>query len=122
MTLELMLDVFNVFNRPNVDEVGSVYGSPIFCGAIPRHYKDAASLAIGSGGAAAPVCPQGDFPLGPSGLAPSFASTPLTPPATLCVPTGATCLFIPVSPNTTFGKPRTMFNPRQLQFGAKFSF
>jgi hypothetical protein len=122
MTLELMLDVFNVFNRPNVDEVGSVYGSPIFCGAIPGHYKDATSLAIGSGGAAAPVCPQGDFPLGPSGLAPSFASTPLTPPATSCLPTGATCLFIPVSPNTTFGQPRTMFNPRQLQVGLKLSF
>jgi hypothetical protein len=118
-TLVLAIDVFNAFNRPNVDEVTSVYGSPIFCGAIPTHYKDASSLAIQK---ATPVCPQGDFPLGPSGLAPSFASTPLTPPATSCLPTGATCLFIPVSPNATFGQPRTTFNPRQLQFGAKWSF
>jgi hypothetical protein len=29
---------------------------------------------------------------------------------------------VPNSPNTTFGEPRTMLNPRQFQFAAKFSF
>ena len=31
-------------------------------------------------------------------------------------------LFIPNNPNATFGLPRTMLNPRQFQFAAKFSF
>ena len=31
-------------------------------------------------------------------------------------------LFIPYEPNSNFGLPRTMFNPRQLQFAVKFSF
>lgn len=46
--LQLAVDAFNVFNRPNVDEVTSVYGGGTidFCGATPTHYKDAASLAI----------------------------------------------------------------------------
>src|SRR5262249_29025411 len=40
MQMNLAFDAFNVFNRPNVDEVTSVYGSPVFCGAIPHQYKD----------------------------------------------------------------------------------
>jgi hypothetical protein len=46
--LSLALDAFDVFNRQNVNEVTSVYGggTPDFCGAVPTHYNDAASLAI----------------------------------------------------------------------------
>ncbi|MDE3136552.1 MAG: TonB-dependent receptor [Acidobacteriota bacterium] len=84
--LDLAIDAFNMFNRPNVDEVTSVYGTYLFCGGVPSHYKDAASLAIERvqvGG-----CPAGGPPV----------------------------------PNPLFGGPRTMFNPRQLQFSATFSF
>jgi hypothetical protein len=86
----LALDAFNVFNRPNVDEVTSVYGGGTidFCGAVPKHYNDAASIAIHT-----PVfgsCPAGN------GGAPF--------------------------PNPLFGTPRTMFNARQLQISAKFTF
>jgi carboxypeptidase family protein len=44
----LAFDAFNIFNHPNVDEVTSVYGGGTidFCGAVPHHYRDAASLAI----------------------------------------------------------------------------
>ena len=38
--LQLFAEVFNMFNRSNVDEVFSVYGAPDFIGAVPRHYKD----------------------------------------------------------------------------------
>jgi len=38
--LELSVDSFNLFNRANVDEVFTVYGAPLFLGAVPRHYKD----------------------------------------------------------------------------------
>jgi hypothetical protein len=64
------VDAFNLFNRPNVDEVFSVYDAPDFVGAVPRHYQD----GVGS----------------------------------------------PVNPG--FGSPRTVFNPRQLQLSARFSF
>jgi hypothetical protein len=87
--LELAVDGFNVFNRPNVDEVTSVYGGGTidFCGATPRHYKDAASVAIQNFQVA---CPAGN------------GGAPI--------------------PNPLFGTPRTMFNPRQLQFSARFTF
>jgi hypothetical protein len=85
MRLDLSVDAFNAFNRANIDEVTSVYGAPDFCGAVPRHYKDAASIAIETGQVA---CPAGGPPF----------------------------------PNGGFGGPRTTFNPRQMQFGAKFSF
>ena len=87
--LQMAVDAFNVFNRPNVDEVTSVYGGGTidFCGATPVRYKDAASLAIQQGQVS---CPAGN------GGAPA--------------------------PNALFGTPRTMFNPRQLQFSAKFTF
>jgi hypothetical protein len=44
--LDLAVDAFNLFNRSNVDEVDSVYTSPDFCGAAPRHYKDLVSSKI----------------------------------------------------------------------------
>jgi len=132
MTLNLSMDVFNVFNRPNVDEVSSVYGSPVFCGAIPRNYKDTASLAIGAGSASM-ACPVSTNGLAIPGVG-SFARSPITdaldPSPTACFPKAgpppsgpdASCLFIPASPNPSFGQPRTMLNPRQLQFGLKISF
>ncbi|HSB75297.1 MAG TPA: hypothetical protein VLC12_06585, partial [Terriglobales bacterium] len=87
LTLETAVDAFNLFNRPNVDEVTSVYGTYNFCGGlVPVHYKDSVSQAIASeqvGG-----CPLAGPPV----------------------------------PNPQFGGPRTMLNPRQLQFSAKFSF
>lgn len=101
-----MFDAFNVLNRQNVDEVFSVYGSPVFCGTAPRRFGDSASLAIqqGSGAAACPsmtdLTAAGQIPPGP--LPPQF--------------------FVPPSPNPNFGTPRTMLNPRQLQFAVKFSF
>ena len=100
LRLDLMVDAFNLLNRPNVDEVTSVYGAAVICGgtATPKNYKDAATLqtraqalafATGTGG---PTCAN-------------LAPTP-SPPV----------------PNGLFGTPRTMLNPRQFQFAAKFSF
>jgi hypothetical protein len=44
---DLSMDVFNVFNRQNVNEVVSVYGTYNFCnGVVPNHYGDATSVAI----------------------------------------------------------------------------
>ena len=119
MQMNLAFDAFNVFNRPNVDEVTSVYGSPVFCGAIPQHYNDATTRAIQQG-AASTACPFGGIPV-PGG---SVATTPIHNfnPNDPCFPTGFTCLFIPANPNKNFGLPRTMLNPRQLQFSVKFSF
>ena len=68
--LQLIAESFNLFNRPNVDEVFTVYGAPDFIGAAPKHFKDG-----------------------------------VIDPA-----------------NPTFGVPRTVFNPRQFQFAAKFTF
>jgi outer membrane receptor protein involved in Fe transport len=98
MRLDLMFDAFNLLNRPNVDEVFSVYGSPIFCGPVPQQYKDATSRAIQSGGASCPT---------------------FTPPPGVVVPAQ---FFVPPAPNINFGTPRTVLNPRQLQFAIKFSF
>jgi len=106
---DFMFDAFNVLNRQNVDEVFSVYGSPVFCGAVPRHIGDSASLAIERGAVACPtvgdLAAAGEIPpdaLVPNGLPPQFA--------------------LPPGPNPNFGVPRTMLNPRQLQFAVKFSF
>jgi outer membrane receptor protein involved in Fe transport len=96
--LNLVFDAFNLLNRPNVDEVFSIYGSPIFCGAVPKGYKDATSVAIQRGGV---TCPA------------------FTPPAGVTVPAQ---FFVPPGPNPNFGTPRTMLNPRQLQFAAKLVF
>ena len=108
--LELAVDAFNALNRPNVDEVTSVYGSPVFCGAIPRHYNDATSLAIQSGSASV-ACPTGQ----PGETAVPGGNVAVTP-----IPGDS--LFIPNAPNSNFGMPRTMLNPRQFQFSAKFDF
>ena len=132
--LDLIVDAFNLLNRPNVDEVTPVYGSAVFCGgAIPQHYKDAATTAIFNGTTACPVSTNG---LAIPGVG-SFARTPITdvksmvtPGGVSCFPTAgpppagpdSTCTFIPASPNPNFGQPRTMLNPRQLQFAAKFTF
>ncbi len=106
MGLLLAFDAFNVFNRQNVNEVTSVYGggTPDFCGGstpyngpVPEHYKDAASLAIQRG-------------------------------QVTCLPQSAVIngkqvfMDIAPTPNPLFGTPRTMFNPRQLQISAKFTF
>jgi outer membrane receptor protein involved in Fe transport len=100
LRLDLMLDAFNLLNRPNVDEVTSVYGAAVICGgtAVPKNFRDKATIETqqqaiafdtGTGG---PTCPN------------------LSP-----VPS-------PPVPNALFGAPRTMLNPRQFQFGAKFAF
>jgi len=96
--LIFMFDAFNLFNRQNVDEVFSVYGSPIFCGGVPKHFGDAPSLQAQAGQAVCPV---------------------FTPPPGVVVP--ATFAVPPIA-NTNFGTPRTMLNPRQLQFALKFTF
>lgn len=105
LKLDVSVDAFNLLNRSNVDEITPVYGSPVFCGgAIPRHYRDSISRAIQTG---AQTCPFGGIAV-PGG---SLAPTPI-----------GTDLFIPNNPNATFGLPRTMLNPRQFQFAAKFIF
>ena len=110
--LDFGVDFFNVLNHPNVDEVSSVYGSPAFCGAspaIPRHYNDSITRAIQSQDTSVSCATQQaviDAP-GPPGL---------------WIIDGLLPVAIPPSPNPTFGKPRTVFNPRQLQFSLKFSF
>ncbi len=97
--VDLMVDAFNALNRPNVDEVTSVYGAAVFCGPTPKRYKDSATIATQEAvaafdaGTGPPTCPLN---LGP-------------------VPA-------PPVPNGGFGTPRTMLNPRQFQFAAKFSF
>jgi hypothetical protein len=107
MGLNLAFDGFNVFNRQNVNEVTSVYGggTPDFCGGstpyngpVPKHYNDATSLAIERG----QVTCMGQSGLGGLG---TIASMNISP-----------------APNALFGTPRTMFNPRQLQISAKFTF
>jgi Carboxypeptidase regulatory-like domain/TonB dependent receptor len=115
--VDLSFDAFNLLNRPNVDEVTSVYGSPVFCGttpAVPGRYKDATSIAIETG-AASTLCPVGPIPA-VVGVPQAGSLAP--------TPGGAAggALFIPFTPNPSFGLPRTMFNPRQLQLSAKFTF
>ena len=119
LRLDLSVDAFNLLNRSNVDEVTSVYGSPVFCGGvIPRRYRDARSRAIQSG-AASMACPVGQT-IVPGG---SLANTPINDlPPGLGPGFVPTTLFIPSNPNRTFGLPRTMLNPREFQFAAKFSF
>jgi len=48
--IELAVDAFNAFNRPNVNEVTSVYGTYGFCsGPVPHRYKDAGSIGVQTG-------------------------------------------------------------------------
>jgi hypothetical protein len=106
LAANLAFDAFNLLNRANFDEVTGVYGSPVFCGGVPQHYNDALTRAIHQQ-AGSVTCPNGGISV-PGG---SVAPTPI-----------GTTLFIPTTPNSNFGLPRTAFNPRQLQFSVKFMF
>jgi outer membrane receptor protein involved in Fe transport len=106
LTANFAFDAFNLLNRANFDEVTSVYGSPVFCGGIPTHYNDSLTRAIQQGSSSV-ACPSGGITV-PGG---SVAPTPI-----------GTTLFIPTTPNSTFGLPRTAFNPRQLQLSVRFAF
>ncbi|MBZ5659697.1 MAG: TonB-dependent receptor [Acidobacteriia bacterium] len=95
--IEFAVDVFNMFNRPNVNEVTSVYGTYNFCsGAAPVRYKDAGSIAIQTGKSSCWAAGVGGSPVG---LAAG-----------------------PPEPSPIFGAARTMFNPRQFQFSLKYTF
>ena len=67
--VDVAVDAFNLLNRPNVDEVDSVYGTYNFCGGAPHNYKDAVSTKIqtdpgsfvGSCPLAGPPTPNSDF-------------------------------------------------------------
>jgi hypothetical protein len=109
MSLVAAVDAFNILNRANVDQVFSIYGSPVFCGAIPRHYRDATTRAIqaGSGSVGCPLTAPGEIAV-PGG---AVAPTPI-----------GTTLFIPSTPDANFGQPQTVLNPRQFQFSARFQF
>ena len=113
-SLALGMDAFNFLNHPNVQEVSSVYGSPVFCGAspvIPRHYNDSVSRAIQAGQVSCAT--QIAANTGPDGLGFNGGAWILA---------GGVPVPVPDTPNPTFGKPRTMFNPRQFQFSLRFSF
>jgi hypothetical protein len=101
--IDLSVDVFNLFNRANIDEVNSVYGSPAFCGAIPQSFNDAATHAIQAGTVSC-----------------AAQQAAAAPPAWLAK--GLLPVAIPPTPNPAFGTPRTVLNPRQIQVAAKFSF
>lgn len=96
--VQMIVDAFNMFNRPNVDEIFSIYGSPILCGPAPTRYKDAATRAVQRGEASCPA---------------------FTPPAGVKV---SAQFYVPSAPNPNFGTPRTVLNPRQLQFAVKLKF
>jgi outer membrane receptor protein involved in Fe transport len=116
--LTLGVDAFNFLNRANVDEVTSVYGSPVFCGStpvIPHHYNDATTRAIQSG--AVSCAAQQATAL----QAPITAADP-DPTGIAFIAAGVLPSLIPNSPNPVFGEPRTAFNARQFQFSAKFAF
>jgi hypothetical protein len=113
LKLDLMVDAFNVLNRANVDEVTSIYG-PVFCGStpvIPKNYNDATTLAIQNGSVS--CASQQAATVGTGGFA--F-------PGGAFLQQGLIPVGILDTPNQNFGKPRTVFNPRQFQFAAKFSF
>ena len=116
-SLTAAVDAFNLLNRANVDQVFSVYGSPVFCGAIPRHYRDSVTRAIEGGPTTAPACPVGN-----AGTIPGVGSFATTPIDTVDPTSGGATLFIPANPSATFGEPQTVLNPRQFQFSARFAF
>jgi outer membrane receptor protein involved in Fe transport len=105
LKLNLSVDAFNLLNRQNIDEVSSIYGSPAFCGAVPQRFRDATTLAIQAQSSSVSCSAQQA-----AGNPVAWLSKGLLP-----VP-------IPNFPNATFGTPRTMLNPRQFQFSAKFVF
>ena len=110
LKLNLSMDAFNILNRQNIDEVSSIYGSPVFCGAVPKHYNDATTLAIQQQASSVSCASrQAAVNIGGNPVAGWLAA-------------GVLPVNIPNSPNATFGTPRTMLNPRQFQFAAKFVF
>ena len=114
LKLDLAVDAFNFLNRPNVDEVTSVYGSPVFCGTtpqIPRHYNDGLTKAIRAG--AVSCASQITQTIGTGGF--NFPGGAFLQDGLIPVP-------VPNTPNPNFGLPRTVLNPRQFQFSAKLSF
>jgi outer membrane receptor protein involved in Fe transport len=114
LKLDLAMDIFNIFNRPNVDEVSSVYGSPAFCGAnpvIPRHYNDGITRAIEAGTVSCA-----------SQIAQTVGPGPLNFPGGAFIAAGLLPVPVPNTPNPNFGLPRTVLNPRQFQFSAKLTF
>jgi Carboxypeptidase regulatory-like domain len=40
LKLDASAEIFNLFNRPNVSAIDTVYGSPVFLGAVPQKYGD----------------------------------------------------------------------------------
>jgi len=133
MKLDISVDAFNLLNRSNVDEVTSVYGSPVFCGGangatpvIPRHYRDATSHFIQSGSGGGITCPNGLAGETPVLAGPFQVGNNAADPINVAPPGlggfAPQTVFIPDNPNATFGLPRTMLNPRQFQFAAKFLF
>jgi hypothetical protein len=63
LRLDFIFDAFNLLNRQNVDEVATVYGSPVFCGAVPGHFGDAASLNVNGARRCAPRKPVWKHPV-----------------------------------------------------------
>jgi hypothetical protein len=115
-TLDISVDSFNLLNHPNMDELNSIYGSPVFCGAtptIPKHFNDATSRAIQQGAPSVSCLAGGQVAAGNAG-------SPISGLAFIL--DGLLPVGIPNAPNPVFGTQRTMFNPRQFQFSAKFSF
>jgi hypothetical protein len=41
--VEASAEVFNLFNRPNVNAIDTVYGAAVFAGRIPQSFGDAIS-------------------------------------------------------------------------------
>ena len=96
-----------------MDELNSVYGSPVFCGAtptIPKHFNDATTRAIQQGAPSASCATQQQAVVVEGNPVGAWLDDGLIP------------VGIPDSPNPVFGTQRTMFNPRQFQFSMKFSF
>jgi hypothetical protein len=48
--IEPLVEFFNLFNRPNVTQVDTVYGAADFVGPVPRRYKDGVAGALPSFG------------------------------------------------------------------------
>ena len=69
-TLDISVDSFNLLNHPNMDELNSIYGSPVFCGAtptIPKHFNDATTRAIQQGAPSASCLAGGQVAAGNPG-------------------------------------------------------
>jgi hypothetical protein len=40
LNLDVSAEIFNLFNRPNVEAIDTVYGSPTFLGPVPQRFGD----------------------------------------------------------------------------------